>query len=85
MEHGADPNIPLGKAAGNALCALTTHTAHRIRAFTSTSSSLVLLHKLMMKGGNIFSPVRLHNGEIGTVIDFAHAAFKEVTLTLETL
>ena len=33
---GADPNLTLGALVSNALCATTTHTAHRNREFTAS-------------------------------------------------
>lgn len=31
LRHGADPNFPLGRSMGSAMCAITTHSAHRHR------------------------------------------------------
>ncbi len=79
LKSGADPNIPLGQGVGNAMCALTTHTAHRWRVILSTTSNATaLLHRLAMEEGNIFSKVKLTKGGVGTILDFAHAAFCEV-------
>lgn len=36
LEHGADPNLPLGRAVGSALCALTSHTALKKRDYGAT-------------------------------------------------
>lgn len=79
LENGADPNLPLGRNLGNAICALTTHEAHRCRTGLPTSSCLILLQKLMVSGADIFSKVKLpKGGMVGTAVDFAHIAFKRV-------
>ena len=31
LRHGADPNFPLGRSMGSAMCAITTHSAHKHR------------------------------------------------------
>lgn len=73
-----------------AICALTTHAAHKVRispisssALSSNLSSFYLLsvlHKLMVWGASILAPVKLANGNVGIVTDFSHVAFKEVVM-----
>lgn len=79
LENGADPTIPLGKGMGNVICALTTIKAHRARASVAATASVALLHKLMLAGADIFAKVVLTRGKVGTVLDFAHAAFQGVS------
>ena len=31
LRHGADPNFPLGRSMCSAMCAITTHSAHKHR------------------------------------------------------
>ena len=88
LENGADPNTPLGLGVANAMCTLTTHAAHKVRLPPTSSITLLpclftffpllVLHKLMLWGASILLPVKLSNGNVGIVTDFAHAAFKEV-------
>ena len=61
---------------GNAICSLTTLAAQKTRA--TVSNSLAIFRKLKIRGVNVFSPVKLAKGEIGTVVDFAYSSFKEV-------
>lgn len=42
LEEGADPNLPLGRGVGTALCTITTHTALKKR---DISSSLALVSR----------------------------------------
>ena len=78
LESGADPNVPLGKGAGNAVCTLTTNKAHRSRSSVAVTATLSLLHKLILAGADIFAKVMLAKGKVGTVMDFAHVAFQSV-------
>lgn len=78
LENGADPNLPLGKGVGNVLCALTTIKAHKARACVSVTAALAVLLKLLDAGVDIFVRVVLAKGKIGTVLDFAYAAFQSV-------
>lgn len=78
LENGADPNLPLGKGVGNIVCALTTNKAHKARASVAIAAAVVLLHKLVLAGADIFAMVVLAKGKVGTVLDFAHAAFQSV-------
>ena len=79
LENNADPNLPLGKDVGNAICALTICRAHRSRAPVSISASLSLLHLLILSGADVFARVMLAKNRVGTVVDFAYAALREVT------
>ena len=81
LQSGANPNLPLGKGVCNAMCALASQAAHKSRALEApSSSSLTLAHTLMLAGADIFCKVKLNRGGIGTVLDFAYAAFKAVNL-----
>lgn len=79
LENNADPNLPLGKGVGNAICALTICKAHKSRAPVSISASLSLLHLLILSGADVFAKVMLAKRRVGTVLDFAYAALREVT------
>ena len=110
LRCGAEPRLVLGRRVGTALCALTTHTAHKHRSCTASIKlvravftiqliamymqscfyhfssplhlpflSLFQLRSLLECGGDILQPVRLYDGwEPGTVVDYAHEAFKQV-------
>ena len=78
LQNGADPNLPLGRGTCNVLCALTTHAAHKSRSCDSSMRCLLLFHKLMLAGADIFASVKLGRGRVGTVLDFAHMAFTKV-------
>ena len=80
LQNGADPNLPLGRGVCNALCTLTSQAAHKARALVSPLSCLSLIHILMLFGADIFRKVKLPlvKGGEGTVLDYAHAAFREV-------
>uniref|UniRef100_A0A4W5KBB9 MYND-type domain-containing protein n=1 Tax=Hucho hucho TaxID=62062 RepID=A0A4W5KBB9_9TELE len=77
LAGGADPNLPLTRRVGSALCAMTNISydcAAHLRNRTK------LLEKLMKAGANILMPVVVGEGRrcaVGTAVDYAHYAFHQ--------
>ncbi|XP_046883095.1 ankyrin repeat and MYND domain-containing protein 1 [Hypomesus transpacificus] len=77
LAGGADPNLPLTRRVGSALCAMTNihydcgaHPRNRTK----------LLEKLMKAGANIMMPVVVGEGRrlaVGTAVDYAHYTFQQ--------
>ncbi|XP_051549311.1 ankyrin repeat and MYND domain-containing protein 1 [Myxocyprinus asiaticus] len=77
LEGGVDPNLPLTRRVGSALCALANinydcgpHPRNQVK----------LLEKLIKAGANILQPVMMGEGRrcaVGTVVDYAHYAFQQ--------
>ncbi|XP_067085546.1 ankyrin repeat and MYND domain-containing protein 1 [Osmerus mordax] len=77
LAGGADPNLPLTRRVGSALCAMTNihydcgaHPRNRTK----------LLEKLMKAGANIMMPVVVGEGRrlaMGTAVDYTHYTFQQ--------
>ncbi|KAJ8376809.1 hypothetical protein SKAU_G00073890 [Synaphobranchus kaupii] len=77
LAWGADPNLPLTRRVGSALCAVANisydcrqHARDRVR----------LLEKLIKAGANILMPVTYGEGRksaVGTAVDYAHFVFQQ--------
>ncbi|XP_051980158.1 ankyrin repeat and MYND domain-containing protein 1-like isoform X2 [Xyrauchen texanus] len=77
LDGGVDPNLPLTRHVGSALCALANinydggpHPRNQVK----------LLEKLIKAGANILQPVMMGEGRrcaVGTVVDYAHYAFQQ--------
>ncbi|KAL3047085.1 hypothetical protein OYC64_021333 [Pagothenia borchgrevinki] len=65
LKGGADPNIPLGRRVGSALCALANIKYHL------GGNRAKLLEMLAQAGADILMPVMVGD-VVGTAVDFAH-------------
>ncbi|KAM9663461.1 ankyrin repeat and MYND domain-containing protein 1 [Trichechus inunguis] len=75
LSHGADPNLPLTKGLGNALCMACDLTYEHQR---STDSKLSLIDRLISYGADILNPVTLMQGDkvaVGTAVDYGFFKF----------
>ncbi|KAK5906894.1 hypothetical protein CesoFtcFv8_004799 [Champsocephalus esox] len=70
LKGGADPNIPLGRRVGSALCALANIKYH----FGGNRAKL--LEMLAQAGADILMPVMVGD-VVGTAVDFAHYSFNQ--------
>uniref|UniRef100_A0A2K6EGL3 MYND-type domain-containing protein n=1 Tax=Propithecus coquereli TaxID=379532 RepID=A0A2K6EGL3_PROCO len=75
LSQGADPNLPLTKGLGSALCvACDLNYEHR----RSTDSKLALIDRLISHGADILKPVILTQGDkvaVGTAVDYGYFSF----------
>ncbi|XP_064441916.1 ankyrin repeat and MYND domain-containing protein 1 [Mirounga angustirostris] len=75
LSHGADPNLPLTRGLGSALCVACDLTCEHQR---STDSKLALIDRLINYGADILSPVTLTQGDrmaVGTAVDYGYFKF----------
>ncbi|XP_006746736.2 ankyrin repeat and MYND domain-containing protein 1, partial [Leptonychotes weddellii] len=75
LSHGADPNLPLTRGLGSALCVACDLTCEHQR---STDSKLALIDRLINYGADILSPVTLAQGDrmaVGTAVDYGYFKF----------
>ncbi|XP_008052439.2 ankyrin repeat and MYND domain-containing protein 1 [Carlito syrichta] len=75
LAKGADPNLPLTKGLGNALCVACDLTYEHQR---SMESKLALIDRLIHHGADILTPVRLTQGDkvaVGTAVDYGYFKF----------
>ncbi|XP_049744564.1 ankyrin repeat and MYND domain-containing protein 1 isoform X2 [Elephas maximus indicus] len=75
LSHGADPNLPLTKGLGNALCMACDLTYEHQR---STDNKLSLIDRLINYGADILNPVTLIQGDkvaVGTAVDYGYFKF----------
>ncbi|XP_071760174.2 ankyrin repeat and MYND domain-containing protein 1 [Centroberyx gerrardi] len=73
LKGGADPNLPLGREVGSALCALANINYH---SGGHPCNKAKLLDMLVKAGANMLMPVMV--GEVlGTAVDYAHYAFNQ--------
>ncbi|XP_029905656.1 ankyrin repeat and MYND domain-containing protein 1 isoform X2 [Myripristis murdjan] len=73
LKGGADPNLPLSRGVGSALCALANINYH---SGGHPHNKTKLLDMLVKAGADMLMPVMV--GEVlGTVVDYAHYAFKQ--------
>ncbi|XP_056615911.1 ankyrin repeat and MYND domain-containing protein 1-like [Triplophysa dalaica] len=77
LAAGADPNLPLAGRLGSALCTLANISYDR---GPEARNQINLLEKLIKAGADILMPVVVgkgHRCSLGTVVDYAHHAFKQ--------
>ncbi|XP_037588103.1 ankyrin repeat and MYND domain-containing protein 1 isoform X5 [Cebus imitator] len=75
LTQGADPNLPLTKGLGSALCVACDLTYEHQR---SMGSRLALIDRLISHGADILKPVTLRQGEkvaVGTAVDYGYFKF----------
>uniref|UniRef100_A0A2K6TEV4 Ankyrin repeat and MYND domain containing 1 n=1 Tax=Saimiri boliviensis boliviensis TaxID=39432 RepID=A0A2K6TEV4_SAIBB len=75
LTQGADPNLPLTKGLGSALCVACDLTYEHQR---SMDSRLALIDRLLSHGADILKPVTLRQGEkvaVGTAVDYGYFKF----------
>ncbi|KAM6962472.1 ankyrin repeat and MYND domain-containing protein 1 [Aplochiton taeniatus] len=77
LAAGADPNLPLTRRVGSALCALTNISYD---SWPQPRNRTKLLDKLVKAGANILMPVKVGEGRrcaVGTAVDYAYYAFHQ--------
>ncbi|XP_043079860.1 ankyrin repeat and MYND domain-containing protein 1 [Puntigrus tetrazona] len=77
LAGGADPNLPLTRHVGSALCALANIRYDR---GPHPRNQVKLLEKLMKAGADVLMPVAVGEGRrcaVGTAVDYAHCAFQQ--------
>ncbi|KAM4629235.1 ankyrin repeat and MYND domain-containing protein 1 [Polymixia lowei] len=77
LKGGADPNLPLSRRVGSALCALANISYH---SGGQPSNAAKLLDVLVKAGANILMPVMVGEGRrcvLGTAVDYAHHTFNQ--------
>ena len=75
LTHGVDLNLPLGSGVATVLCITTSLRSQSLRA---VQKSIRLFKSLVDAGANILLPVEVKRGSpLGSVVDFANAAFQE--------
>ncbi|XP_047300632.1 ankyrin repeat and MYND domain-containing protein 1 isoform X28 [Homo sapiens] len=75
LTQGADPNLPLTKGLGSALCVACDLTYEHQR---NMDSKLALIDRLISHGADILKPVMLRQGEkeaVGTAVDYGYFRF----------
>ncbi|XP_006893562.1 PREDICTED: ankyrin repeat and MYND domain-containing protein 1 [Elephantulus edwardii] len=75
LVQGADPNLPLTKGLGNALCMVCdlVYDHHR-----SIDSKLALVDRLISSGADILYPITITQGDkvaVGTAVDYGYFRF----------
>ncbi|KAM6938376.1 ankyrin repeat and MYND domain-containing protein 1 [Lycodopsis pacificus] len=70
LNGGADPNIPLGRRVGSALCAIANFNYHL------GGNRTKLLGMLAKAGADILMPVMVGD-VVGTAVDYAHYSFNQ--------
>ncbi|XP_034736902.1 ankyrin repeat and MYND domain-containing protein 1 isoform X2 [Etheostoma cragini] len=70
LKGGANPNIPLGRRVGSALCALANVNYHL------GGNRAKLLDMLAKAGADILMPVTVGD-VVGTAVDYAHCSFNQ--------
>ncbi|CAM4657343.1 unnamed protein product [Leuciscus chuanchicus] len=77
LAGGADPNLPLTRHMGSALCALANINYD---LGPHPRNQVILLEKLIKAGADILMPVVVGEGRrctVGTVVDYAHSTFQQ--------
>ncbi|KAL1770789.1 ankyrin repeat and MYND domain-containing protein 1 [Sigmodon hispidus] len=75
LTQGADPNLPLTKGLGTALCVVCDLAYEQQR---STENKIALIDRLISYGADILKPVVLVQGErtaVGTAVDYGYFKF----------
>ncbi|XP_040608940.1 ankyrin repeat and MYND domain-containing protein 1 isoform X3 [Mesocricetus auratus] len=75
LSQGADPNLPLTKGLGTALCVVCDLAYEQQR---STENKIALIDRLISYGADILKPVVLVQGErmaVGTAVDYGYFKF----------
>ncbi|XP_029417498.1 ankyrin repeat and MYND domain-containing protein 1 isoform X2 [Nannospalax galili] len=75
LAQGADPNLPLTKGLGTALCVVCDLAYEQQR---STDNKIALIDRLINYGADILKPVILVQGEkmaVGTAVDYGYFRF----------
>ncbi|KAL6036751.1 hypothetical protein STEG23_014985, partial [Scotinomys teguina] len=75
LSQGAEPNLPLTKGLGTALCVVCDLAYEQQR---STESKIALIDRLISYGADILKPVVLMQGEkvaVGTAVDYGYFKF----------
>ncbi|MEJ1283517.1 ankyrin repeat and MYND domain containing 1 [Cricetulus griseus] len=75
LSQGADPNLPLTKGLGTALCVVCDLAYEQQR---STENKIALIDRLISYGADILKPVALVQGErtaVGTAVDYGYFKF----------
>nr|XP_040039981.1 ankyrin repeat and MYND domain-containing protein 1 [Gasterosteus aculeatus aculeatus] len=70
LNGGADPNIPLGRRVGSALCAISNFSYHLC------GNRAKLFGMLIKAGADILMPVTVGD-VVGTAVDYAHYSFNQ--------
>ncbi|XP_037324502.2 ankyrin repeat and MYND domain-containing protein 1 [Pungitius pungitius] len=70
LNRGADPNLPLGRSVGSALCAISNF------GYRSCGNRAKLLGMLVKAGADILMPVKVGD-VVGTAVDYAHYSFNQ--------
>ncbi|XP_018877626.3 ankyrin repeat and MYND domain-containing protein 1 isoform X5 [Gorilla gorilla gorilla] len=81
LTQGADPNLPLTKGLGSALCVACDLTYEHQR---NMDSKLALIDRLISHGADILKPVMLRQGEeeaVGTAVDYGYFRFFQLYIT----
>ncbi|KAG9266579.1 ankyrin repeat and MYND domain-containing protein 1 [Astyanax mexicanus] len=77
LAAGADPNLPLSRHVGSALCAAANFSYD---CGSKPHNRLKLIEKLIKAGANILMPVVVGEGQkctVGTAVDYAYYQFKQ--------
>ncbi|KAM4836508.1 ankyrin repeat and MYND domain-containing protein 1 isoform 2-T2 [Thomomys bottae] len=75
LSKGADPNLPLTRGLGSALCVICDMANDSQK---STDNKIALIDRLIHNGADILKPVTLVQGEkvaVGTVVDYGYFKF----------
>ncbi|CAO2625488.1 Ankyrin repeat and MYND domain-containing protein 1 [Lemmus lemmus] len=75
LSQGADPNLPLTKGLGTALCVVCDLAYEQQR---STENKIALIDRLISYGADVLKPVVLVQGErmaVGTAVDYGYFKF----------
>uniref|UniRef100_A0A8D2BAC8 Ankyrin repeat and MYND domain containing 1 n=1 Tax=Sciurus vulgaris TaxID=55149 RepID=A0A8D2BAC8_SCIVU len=75
LSQGADPNLPLTRGLGSALCVVCDLAYEHQR---STDNKIALIDRLINHGADILKPVMLTQGDrvaVGTAVDYGYFKF----------
>nr|XP_020030530.1 ankyrin repeat and MYND domain-containing protein 1 isoform X3 [Castor canadensis] len=75
LSQGADPNLPLTRGLGSALCVICDTAYEQQR---SIDSKIALIDRLINHGADILKPVTLTQGDkvaVGTAVDYGYFKF----------